>query len=178
MIMTKIKVDEVQSVRDIEIARYIPIEQKMALVPTVLANVITFDENGLIDYDTTQYEIARVISTVLLYTNVDLPYDLYSNYDMLCKNGLYDDILECCSVDVRIFHSMLDDALADKMRKNRLDYVLSASVSSLAQETRDCLNNINTLINSDDFDKKLNNILKNIASNDYLNNIVKKMAGK
>lgn len=74
----------------IEVKRYLPVEQKMALIGNIVNN--SADDNNY--YNPIRLDMYTVIGIVGLYTDIDLEDTTIAQaYDILMESGLWEDIL-------------------------------------------------------------------------------------
>lgn len=74
----------------IEVKRYLPVEQKMALIGNIVNNSV--DDNNY--YNPIRLDMYTVIGIVGLYTDIDLEDTTIAQaYDILMESGLWEDIL-------------------------------------------------------------------------------------
>lgn len=75
----------------VNVKRYLPIEQKMALIGNIVNNSV--DDNNY--YNPIRLDMYTVIGIVGLYTDIDLEDTTIAQaYDILMESGLWEDILD------------------------------------------------------------------------------------
>jgi hypothetical protein len=107
----------------LEIKDYIPFAEKRELCANVLNACNKKTSNGLVKVDSVSRYIVFTLSIISTYTNIefssgeDSEFDSLDEYDMLCKAGLLNPILEVIGDEYatcnNILNMMMDDIVAN-----------------------------------------------------------------
>lgn len=116
----------------LEYKKYISVEEKLGVINGVLENYI--DSNGRITatYNSVSLEIAKIISAINLYTNLDIK--SLADYDFLAENDMVDLIIKNIGKDVYYFYQYFDDRKTDCLReKNSFDGIFSRFMGEIGK---------------------------------------------
>lgn len=118
----------------LEIKKYVPIEDKLSSINSVLQDIISADGKITASYNTVTLEIMKVITAIALYTNLEVA--SLDDYDVLAENHLIQLIIESIGDDVYFFYEYFNDRKADYIReKNSWDGILGRFVGELSKLT-------------------------------------------
>ena len=88
----------------VEVKKYLGIKDKKALVDAIVNECILF-ENGVFKFDDIDKYICFTMRTIEAYTNLELSTDIEDDYDLLCRSGLLNIVIntfkkECDEVSI------------------------------------------------------------------------------
>jgi len=126
---------------EIEIKQYLPLQQKINLVGTIVESTINRD-NGLHIIDNNALELAFRVLLVKEYTNLTLPKDYMEAYDMLVSSGLYykiyENIPEYERRDLRMALNNHIESMRDEYeQKNTIQYIIKDGLNKLIEKIPD-----------------------------------------
>lgn len=126
---------------EINILQYLPLQQKINLVGTMVESTIN-RENGLHIIDNNVLELAFRVLLVKEYTNLTLPKDYMEAYDMLVSSGLYYTIYEHIPEnerrDLRMALNNHIEAVRDEYeQKNTIQYIIKDGLNKLIEKIPD-----------------------------------------
>ena len=114
----------------LEIRKYIPIQEKIGTINSVLKELIEVDGKISASYNTVSLELGRVTTAITLYTNLEIK--SMADYDTLAENKLIRPILECIGDDVLFFNQCFDDRKNDYIREsNSIDGIFGRLVNEI-----------------------------------------------
>lgn len=150
----------------VKIKKYIPIMDKKKLAMDVISSC-TDDIDGFVYVDRFKMDIYFDMCIIDTYTDIDINYDFNSmteQYDILCKNGVFELFKECINGEYHAVKNVFDCVLKDFLIQNSIEMQFSILTNKII--------NIVDEIGGIDF----NNILPNdidINSLKYLSEIIK-----
>lgn len=116
----------------LEIRKYIPIEEKLDWINSVLNELIVCDGRITATYNTVTLEAMRVISIISLYTNLEV--NNLTDYDILVENNLIDVIYYSIGDDMLNYNQYFDDRKEDYIReKNSIDGILGRTLGEIVK---------------------------------------------
>jgi len=110
--------------KELEIKDYVPFVEKRDLCENVLNICNEKDDNGLVKVDSVSRYIVFTISVISKYTNLEFSsgkddeFDSLDEYDMLCKAGLLDLVLEAIGAEYAVCNNVLNMMMADIVANN------------------------------------------------------------
>ncbi len=150
----------------LDVKEYLPFVEKRELCAKVLNACNTIDSNGLVKVDSVSRYIIFTVYILSAYTNLEFSsgedgIDSIDEYDMLCQNGLLDQILGVIggeyTVCNNILNMMMDDIIANN---NTIENVvghtlnkLSKSIDGFIDTLSDKVDELNLDLNQIDIDK-------------------------
>lgn len=119
----------------IEIKQYIPFQEKINLVATMVESTINRD-NGLHIINGNTLDLAFKVLLVGEYSNITLPKDYMESYDLLVSSGLYEFIYENIPhnelLDIQMALNNHIDAERDEYeQKNTIQYIIKDLLGGL-----------------------------------------------
>jgi len=114
-----LKQDQLQALlqKTLEVKDYIGIKEKKQLVDDIINTCILY-EDGIYKFDDIDKYICFIMKTIDAYTNIELSDDLEDDYDMLCRAGILELI-------INTFKKEYDDV--NVLLQMKCDYILSSN---------------------------------------------------
>ena len=101
--------------KTLEVKKYIGIKEKKTLVESIVNECILF-EDGIFKFDDIDKYLCFTMRVIEAYTNLELSADYEDDYDLLCKSGLLEIV-------INTFKKEYDDVSI--LLQMKCDYVLS-----------------------------------------------------
>lgn len=131
----------------LEIEEYLPFIKKREICSMVLDGCNYVDDNtGMIKVDSVSRYIIFTITMLTAYTNLEFSHDeetdTFDDYDMLCKSGLLNIILNIIESEYTACNNMLNMMMTDLIANNN---TIENVIGNLGNKL---LNNIDTIVDA------------------------------
>lgn len=128
-------------IHEVSITQYLPIAEKIGLVSSVYKSAVA-EDGTLSIINRNALNIAYKILVVKTYSDVNLPKDDISAYDLLTKSRLFDQIYGAIPQEERIeLEKVMDDYIREKQeryeRENTLPNIVKNLLSGLIEKMPD-----------------------------------------
>lgn len=140
---------------------YIPFVEKLQMINSII-EVMTYENHGILNYDTNELEMNKDIIFIKAYTNLDFENGV-TDYDLLTESGLiqslYNENDTVMGKDLLKLNDMFKQKLCDLMRThNSLESVVNRNLNKVADALIESIDQVNAKLKETDI-KKLNTTL-------------------
>lgn len=138
----------------LEIKKYIPIMEKKKFAMDIIA-ACTDDVDGFIAADRFKMNIYFNMMVLGLYTNLEINSDfdeMVREYDLLCENGMLNNLLALFADDYSVMCGVLDGLLDELLVQNSIDMQVvrvANKIIGILDILGDNMDNINSLLPED-----------------------------
>ena len=154
--LVKVFKENGEVLENIEISKYVPIEQKRKYIDEALIPGLINYSGGIATYDSIEKKVVFLMTIVQCYTDLEIE-DVYTDYDLLVESQIIIVILDYIKSDYAEFYDLFEARFTDALREyNSLEAVVNRNMEAIANpiletviEARQLLNTVNT----DDIEK-------------------------
>lgn len=135
--------------KSLEIKKYIPIMDKKRFVMDIISEC-TNDVDDFVVVDRFKMNIYFDMKVLEAYTNLEIADDfddMISQYDMLCENGVINQIVSLFKNDYDLLHTVLENVLDELLVQNSIE----AQVVKIANKVNRVITDFGDKLNSIDF---------------------------
>lgn len=138
---------------DIIKTKYLSQSTKDSLIESII-DVLTYEVNGMLTYDTNEFELNKKIAILKAYTNLEFE-KVIDDYDLLLEHNLDSVLYELIGADVPRLNTMIHKKLSDMIReRNSLESVINRNLGVVVDALTGSIEKFTTTLSSAD-NKKL-----------------------
>lgn len=150
---TKELISKLQNNEEYFTRTYVPHVEKLNIIESII-EVLTYEKNGLITYDTNELEINSIITFIGLYIDLEIE-NLFTDYDLLVQEGfinaISDKYTSPIGEDLCRLKDMLENKLFDlKRERNTVEAVINRNLGMIVDSATTTLDGINEKISQAD----------------------------
>lgn len=114
----------------LEIRKYVPIQEKIGTINSVLKELIEVDGKISASYNSVSLELGRITSAIALYTNLEI--ESMADYDTLAENKLIRPILDRVGDDILYYNQYFDERKNDYIREsNSINGIFGRAITEI-----------------------------------------------
>lgn len=130
----------------VNVKEYVPMMEKYQFARTVFEHSTSI-HNGIFVVDSMTRYIGFTMGIIDLYTDIEFGDDPFADYDLLCQNGLLEQIIALFETEYNRTLSVTNDVFNDALAANNTIEAIVAKLSAnISNKLDDVLDNVNEQI--------------------------------
>lgn len=151
MKVEELKSKELKDITEMVEFKQVPIQEQKAMIEAIVNDHVKEDDTGFKQYDSINMEIAKRLSFISLFTDIELGKDDYENYDILAECGLngYIDSSE----KFLMYDWFFEERLKDAMKFNSMEHLMYKRTKELVGSIDKLAGSLGTMLEKGNPDK-------------------------
>lgn len=138
-----------ENVFEVAIKNNVSIVTQRELIEKLIKNITYENEYGLIEYNSINIEVCKLVSFASIFTDLELLVNDYENYDILDSSN----IKHVFKDEYRKYEALFDSRMEDKIREHSIDYLVLRQVDRLTDKAIDVMDMFNKVLEKGDPNK-------------------------